>query len=237
MKLYPVCLRIKNSSCLVAGGGFVALRKVKSLLSCGATVTVVSPCLCKELKKLRQKKAIQHICSEYQNKFLKDVTLAIAATGDSQVNAAVAAGARSQNILINVVDSPELCNFYVPAVIRKKNLLVAIATQGTFPGMAKKLKQECVPIINKYVDELALVLRFREEIKREIKDAGLRKKMIQSLLNEKIISLIKKKAIRRTVDLKKLIAGRKLQAAGCKTGLRRTKNVERRQKTEDRKNS
>ena len=73
MKLYPVYLKLKNINCLVIGGGNVALRKVKTLIACGAKVSVLSPKLCRGLESLKGKKAFKYRRGAYQKKFLKDV--------------------------------------------------------------------------------------------------------------------------------------------------------------------
>lgn len=150
MKIYPVCLKLEGHPCLVVGGGRVACRKVKSLLECGARVTVISPALCRPLEKLHKEKKIFFKKSEYRKKFLRGVFLVIAATNDGKVNLKIQKEAKDKKILFNIVDKPKLCNFYVPAVIRKKGLLVCVSTAGKFPGLAKKLKEDLSHILGDY---------------------------------------------------------------------------------------
>ena len=56
-------------------------------------------------------------------------------------SARLAATARSAGVLVNVEDRPELCDFHVPAVIRRGDLLVTVSTAGKAPGLAKLVRQ------------------------------------------------------------------------------------------------
>jgi len=195
MRLYPAYIKLEGTNCVVIGGGTVAWRKVKTLLTCKANVLVVSPHLCKNLKAMHGKKKIVYRKSAYKKVFLKNTFMVIAATDDEQVNARIAKDAKSKKILYNIVDSPNQCNFYVPSVIESGDLLLSISTQGAFAGLSKKIKGECAPVLDKYAVNLKVLSRIREQIKQEIKAPKLRRKLIQGLLDDKVINLVKRKKI------------------------------------------
>ncbi len=141
MKYYPVCLQIKERCCLVVGGGRVAERKAKGLLDCGASVTVISPELTDGLRGLHDDELISWQARGYRRDDVVGAFLVMAATDDSVVQDMVVADANVHNILLNVADVPEKCNFILPALVKRRDLTIAISTAGHSPALAKKLKQ------------------------------------------------------------------------------------------------
>ena len=105
MDFFPIFLNLKNSPCLVVGGGEVAFRKVSALLQAGAAVTVVSPELCAAFNELA---TIRHLPEPFRVAHLHDASLVIAATDDATVNKEVSMEARKRKLPVNVVDNPEL---------------------------------------------------------------------------------------------------------------------------------
>lgn len=138
--LYPVFLKIQNLSCVVAGGGRVAERKVKQLLQAGAKVTVISPEITPLLQNMNSKGDIVYKSRPVTADDFDHALLVIAATNDSKVNYTVYKWASARNLLVNVVDVPELCNFYVPGIVRRGDLTVAVSTHGQAPALARRIR-------------------------------------------------------------------------------------------------
>jgi len=141
MRYYPVQLDIRGRRCLVVGGGAVGTRKVDGLLSCGARVTVVSPQVTEDLRRLGARGAITLREREYAAGDLAGMVLVIGATDDEDLNRRVSADAERLNILCNIADRPEKCNFILPAVIQRGDLVVTVSTSGKSPALAKKLRR------------------------------------------------------------------------------------------------
>jgi precorrin-2 dehydrogenase/sirohydrochlorin ferrochelatase len=133
---YPLFLDIEGKKCVVIGGGEVATRKVKALLTCRADVVVISPEIEDELKRLN----ISWIKREYRYGDLDGAQIVISATDSPEVNKKVSEEAREKNILVNVVDNPKLCNFLVPSTLRRGELCIAISTSGRAPSLAKAIR-------------------------------------------------------------------------------------------------
>lgn len=182
-------------TCCVIGGGSVALRKVRSLLKSSDKIMVISPDLCPQLKKLYKKKAFEYQKAEYKRKLIKNAFLIIAATNDQKVNTQIVQDANKMGKLINVVDVPRQCNFYLPAVVNKKGILLSISTQGAFPGLAKKIRQAAAVMIKKYADNVRILTKLRDAIKIKYKDKKIKKKLINALLDDRILELISNKEI------------------------------------------
>ncbi len=142
MSFYPICLDLAGRSCVVVGGGRVAERKVLGLLSCSAQVLVISPELTGELLRRHNDGVIQWIDREYRQGDLKQAFLVIAATDDDETQKQVYGEAAAHNILLNVADVPQRCNFILPATVRQGDLTISISTAGKSPALARKLRLE-----------------------------------------------------------------------------------------------
>ena len=142
MNYYPIGLLVDGRRCLVVGGGRVAERKARGLIECGAKVTVVSPELTPGLVALQSDGLITWEPRGYLPGDAKDFFLVMAATDDPAVQNQVQFDAVHYNILLNVADVPEKCNFILPALLRRGALTVAVSTSGKSPALAKKLRHE-----------------------------------------------------------------------------------------------
>ena len=142
--LYPVFLKLETMETLLVGGGNVGLEKLQSLLhnSPGARVTIVAP----EIKdELRRFIADYPDCSVIERKFeeadLENKDLVIIAVNNEETSKAVKELANKKCLLVNVADTPELCDFYLGSIVQKGNLKIAISTNGKSPTMAKRVKE------------------------------------------------------------------------------------------------
>lgn len=139
--LCPIFIKLKDKKCLVVGGGQVAERKVDFLLASQADVTVVSPDLTKALQLYTRSEKIVYHARKFRQADMDDVFLVIAATDDNETNRAIYRLAEESNRLVNVVDVPEWCNFYVPSVYQQGDLKIAISTNGKAPALARYIRE------------------------------------------------------------------------------------------------
>jgi len=163
---YPIFLNIRGKKCLVVGGGKIALRKVQALLECGANVQVVGPILCPELRQLAESDVIQAFQRSYKAEDLQDALIAIAATDDVKTNESVAAEARRQRILINVVDDPQHSDLIAPSYFRRGAVTIAVSTSGRSPALARKLKSK---LEKDFGTEHAKLAVLASEVRTELK--------------------------------------------------------------------
>jgi siroheme synthase-like protein len=149
------CLDLEGRSCLVVGGGPVALEKASGLLDCGARVTVVAPELAGDLRDL----SVELIERRYETSDLDGRFLVIAATSDTELNRRVRADAEARALLCNVADVPELCSFILPAVYRRDPIAIAVSTGGASPALAQRIRSEIAAVVGPEHAELARTLR------------------------------------------------------------------------------
>jgi precorrin-2 dehydrogenase/sirohydrochlorin ferrochelatase len=142
MTLFPMFMKLEGRSCLVVGAGTVGEPKVDSLVTAGASVRVVALHATAAVAEWAQAGAITWEARAFNSADLDGAFLVIAATNSSDVNAAIFHQARQRNILCNVVDDPEHCDFYYPAVVRRGDLQLAISTKGQSPALAQRIRRE-----------------------------------------------------------------------------------------------
>lgn len=170
MRYYPVFLDIAGRPAVVIGGGHIALQKVQGLLEAGADVTVVSPELLPELQKLAATGRVSHVPRAYEPGDLQGFALAFVATDDRSVNAEVTKEARERRVLVNAVDDPPNCDFIMPSIVRKGDLVVAISTSGGSPAMARKFREQVEEFFS---EEDAELLALASEVRKEFRDNGI----------------------------------------------------------------
>ncbi|MFH1530616.1 MAG: siroheme synthase CysG [Pseudomonadota bacterium] len=139
--MYAVALSVKNRKCLVVGGGWVALRKVEGLLAEGALVTVVARDTVEPLSSLESDdNELQIERRDYEAGEAAAYALVFAATDDREVNRLVSKDASAAGVWVNVADDPELCSFFLPAMIRRGALQVFVASAGEAPFAVRRLR-------------------------------------------------------------------------------------------------
>lgn len=162
---FPLLINLQKFPCLVVGGGEVALRKVKVLLDYNASITVLSPRICNPLSVLIKTKNIKLIKKYYSKEYLKEFKIVFSVTDDREVNKTIYDDCNKAGIIINVADTPDLCDFILPATVKQKDLTISISSQGKAPFMAKDIKQRLEHIYSDiYADIMELAGDFRNSI-------------------------------------------------------------------------
>ena len=193
MSTYVLCLKLINRPCLVVGGGEVAERKVRTLYSAGACITVIAREISARLRQFTEEHAITLIVREVREEDLKEKLLIIAATDDRQTNRKIAEQGRRAGALINVADCPEESDFFVPSTFNRGDLTIAIATSGKLPALSRRIREQLEEQFgNEYESYLQLLEPAREAIYKcsaHTVDGKIR--MIEELLDLPLLLLIK----------------------------------------------
>ena len=158
MSLFPMFLKLEGRSCLVVGGGKIGESKIRSLLTAGARVRVVAPSVTRAVSRWAGTGIVEWSAQEFQPNDLAAAFLVVAATSSVEVNDFVYREARRRNVLCNVVDDPDRCDFYYPSVVRRGDLQIAISTGGSSPALAQRLRRDfekqLAPVYAGWVDRL-----------------------------------------------------------------------------------
>jgi len=188
--LYPVFLKLHQLEMLIVGAGEVGHEKLSFMLksSPDAIITVVAPWVSPEVTELLSlypDHNITIIQKSFEVSDLHGKDLAVAATNIKELNHEIHAAAKQQNILINVADTPDLCDFYLGSIVTRGNLKIAISTNGQSPTFAKRFRQLLEEVLPEEVDDLLGNLKiFRDKLKgnfeTKVKELN---KLTASLLN------------------------------------------------------
>ena len=176
MKLYPINLDVTGKSCVVIGGGEVALRKIRGLLAAGAKVKVIAPEICAGVEELFQRGEISLTRENFSEEILGDELILIAATDNAEVNQRAATAATARKILVNVVNAAG-GNFNVPSTIRRDELLLTISTGGQSPAFSKFVRQMLeAELGDDFAAGLKIISQRRRELKRLLPNHTARKR-------------------------------------------------------------
>lgn len=167
-QLFPVFLKLNQLRVLLVGAGNIGFEKITALLnnSPETSIDVVADYYLPEfLEYVKDFPNVRLQHKRFDQEDLPGKDLVIIATGDNDLNSEIRALARELNLLINVADKPELCDFYLGSVVKKGDLKIGISTNGKSPTIAKRLKelfQESLP------DELDQTLNQMHQLRNKL---------------------------------------------------------------------
>ena len=140
--LFPMFMKLEGKRCLVVGAGKVGEPKIAGLIDTGARVHVIALEASEGVHAWANAGKIRLELRAFTAEDLEGTFLAVVATASRALNESIYSEAQRQGVLCNVVDVPEYCDFYYPAVVRRGDLQIAISTNGQSPSLAQKLRQQ-----------------------------------------------------------------------------------------------
>ncbi|MBT32140.1 MAG: siroheme synthase [Thalassobius sp.] len=168
-ELYPIFLKVHELNVLIVGGGNVGLEKLSFMLksSPAAHVKMVATWFMDEVKELAAKHpSVTLIEKAFDTSDLEDKHLVIGCTDSLEVNHEVRNEAKKRNILVNIADTPQLCDFYLGGIVTKGNVKIAISTNGKSPTMAKRIRQFLEEVLPENINDLVKNLNeYRKTLK------------------------------------------------------------------------
>jgi precorrin-2 dehydrogenase/sirohydrochlorin ferrochelatase len=192
MRYYPVQLDIRGRACLVVGGGTVGTRKAETLAACGGRVTVVSAEATAALQQMAAEGRVALALRNYNETDLEGIFLVIGATDDEALNRRISADAEARRILCNIADRPEICNFILPSILRRGDLVITFSTSGQSPAFAKKLRQR---LEAQFGEEYGVFLEVMGAIRRRLiarqQTPEAHKHLFEALIESDLLELIR----------------------------------------------
>ena len=186
MARYPIYLDLTGKRVVVIGAGPVAARKANALHEAGARVIIVAKKVNPAFEKSCTLPHVEVVLSASSKDYLAEAVLALAATNDLDLNHRIYKDCQELEVLCNVVDQPDLCDFFVPAVVKRGPLQIAISTDGNCPAYAghlrKKLEDQFTEDHGRFVIELEAT---RKRIIEEVADPAERKAILGQLAGDK----------------------------------------------------
>lgn len=167
MSYFPLFLNADGVKFLVVGSGQIALSKVETILDFNGNVTVISPDKISENSQKIQQLAVNFIHDSYDEKYLRDVDVVVAATDDKNLNQKISTTAIAQKKLANAVDNPGCSNFIFGAHIKRGNVTIASSTSGFSPVLARFLKEKISNVLPQNLDLLGEFAEKNRELTKE----------------------------------------------------------------------
>lgn len=186
--LFPIFLKAEQMTILVVGGGNVGLEKVAAILknSPKSKIKLVAPEIRSEIQELAQTSDIHLFFEKYDERFLDDINLVIAGTNFKEVNLQVHLDCKKRNILVNVADTPDLCDFYLSSVVTKGDLKIGISTNGKSPTFAKRIREMLEEILPENLQEtLDNLNEIRNKLKGDFEYKVKKMNEITTILKDK----------------------------------------------------
>jgi len=193
MKYFPLNIELNKKPVLLIGGGEVAERKLDLLVKADACLTVVSPSFTDYLLTFEKKENITFVHSEYNSSFIDEgeYSFIIAATNDEDINKQIAKDANARNILVNVVDRPEICDFIFPSILERGPITVSVSTGGASPVLARMLRTKLETLIPGGYGKLAkIVSDNRVLVRKKFKNFKSNRIFWEEVLNSKFVDLV-----------------------------------------------
>jgi len=169
-QLFPVFLRMDKLQLLIIGGGNVGYEKISFLFRhcSNATITLIAPEIDRRIVNLQKEfpEQVTLLYKKFEQSDLVSTDLVIAATNNKATNQAIWEEAKQQAILINVADTPDLCDFYLSSVVKKGDLKIAISSNGKSPTLTKRVRELLNDVLPDEIDNLIQNL---SEIRAQLK--------------------------------------------------------------------
>lgn len=186
--LFPVFLKLEKLHVLIVGGGTVALEKLKAILenSPATSITIVAKNVSEEIKTIAN--VLSGICiieKSFERSDLKNQNIIIVAVNDKQLGKQIRDLAHENRLLVNVADTPWLCDFYLGSVVQKGQVKIAISTNGKSPTIAKRLKEIFQKNIPNSIHDIALSMStIRSKLQGSFKEKVEKLNSITKILAE-----------------------------------------------------
>jgi precorrin-2 dehydrogenase / sirohydrochlorin ferrochelatase len=210
-RFYPILVDLQGKKALVVGGGKVAQRKIETLLEYGASVQVVARELTAELEELRSAGRVEFLGGEFSEAFLNGAFVVFAATDDASLNRRVSREAQQRGLFVNAVDQPADCNFIVPSILSRGDLLIAVSTSGKSPAFARKVRVE---LERHFGEEYGFFLNLMGNLRKEILRLGLsqeeNKSAFEDLVYSDLLAAIREKDWDLASQIMEKVLGRPL---------------------------
>ena len=140
--LFPMFMKLEGKRCLVVGAGKIGEPKIDGLIDTGAVIRVIALEASETVKEWARVGVISLELRNFSAEDLDGVFLVVVATSSNDLNRFVYHEAQQRGVLCNVVDVPDVCDFYYGAVVRRGDLQIAVSTNGNSPSLAQRLRQQ-----------------------------------------------------------------------------------------------
>lgn len=185
MNRFPLCINLEDKSFLVVGSGRIARRKLSAISEFTSNITVIS----KEGAEGLAREGIKVVNKCFDDKDLEGFDFVITATGSREQDEAIVAACKSRGIPVNAADDREECDFFLPGIIKRGDLVVSVSTSGKSPAYSKHLREQIEDIIPENIEKVLDIMgELRKSLPSKVESQVERSKIYNYVMS-KLLSM------------------------------------------------
>ena len=185
MNRFPLCINLEDNRFLVVGYGRIAKRKLKAISEFTSNIKIIT----KELTEEELGKGIEFVNKCFDEKDLEGVDFVITATGSREQDEAIVAACKSRGIPVNAADDREECDFFLPGIIKRGDLVVSVSTSGKSPAYSRYLREQIEDVIPDNIEKILDILgKLRNTLPSKVEPQVERSKIYNYVMS-KLLSM------------------------------------------------
>jgi len=185
MNRFPLCINLEDKSFLVVGSGRIARRKLSAISEFTSNITVIS----KKGAEGLAREGIKVVNKCFDDKDLEGFDFVITATGSREQDEAIVAACKSRGIPVNAADDREECDFFLPGIIKRGDLVVSVSTSGKSPAYSKHLREQIEEIIPDNIEKVLDIMGELRKILPSKVDSQEERSKIYNYVMSKLLSI------------------------------------------------
>ena len=154
MNRFPLCINLEDKRFLIVGYGRIAKRKLKAISEFTSNIKIIT----KDPTEEELGKGIEIVNKCFDEKDLEGVDFVITATGNREQDEAVVASCKAKGIPVNAADDREECDFFLPGIIKRGDLVVSVSTSGKSPAYSRHLREQIEDVIPDNIEKVLDIL-------------------------------------------------------------------------------
>lgn len=185
MNRFPLCINLEDKSFLVVGSGRIARRKLSAISEFTSNITVIS----KKGAEGLAREGFKVVNKCFDDKDLEGFDFVITATGSREQDEAIVAACKSRGIPVNAADDREECDFFLPGIIKRGDLVVSVSTSGKSPAYSKHLREQIEEIIPDSIEKMLDIMGELRKILPSKVDSQEERSKIYNYVMSKLLSI------------------------------------------------
>lgn len=185
MNRFPLCINLEDKNFLVVGSGMIARRKLLAISEFTRNITVIS----KEGAEGLAREGFKVVNKCFDDKDLEGFDFVITATGSRAQDEAIVAACKSRGIPVNAADDREECDFFLPGIIKRGDLVVSVSTSGKSPAYSKHLREQIEDIIPENIEKVLDIMGELRKILPSKVDSQKERSLVYNYVMSKLLSM------------------------------------------------
>ncbi|MBF1190246.1 MAG: bifunctional precorrin-2 dehydrogenase/sirohydrochlorin ferrochelatase [[Eubacterium] sulci] len=185
MNRFPLCINLEDKRFLIVGYGRIAKRKLKAISEFTSNIKIIT----KDPTEEELGKGIEIVNKCFDEKDLEGVDFVITATGNREQDEAVVASCKAKGIPVNAADDREECDFFLPGIIKRGDLVVSVSTSGKSPAYSRHLREQIEDVIPDNIEKILDILgKLRNTLPSKVEPQVERSKIYNYVMS-KLLSM------------------------------------------------